>query len=178
MPKSRVGRATDQVQVVRAYSGSLHAFREILRHEGVRGLYRAYPVHQATWAPFNGLYFAVYEKCKAAPPRLPWAYIRYQPSSSRTQSGRSQPKGRQAQPSCIGSRQAVVAPNPNSPRSPQIESRSSRLFQIWSNPIQAESRPNLGEVIPHQVERSPNLVEPTPKPVKPMRMYCPLQRCD
>lgn len=53
-----------QLKVKSAYSGSFHAFREILRHEGLLGLYRAFPIHQVTWAPFNGCYFMVYEKLK------------------------------------------------------------------------------------------------------------------
>ena len=51
--------ATDQ-----KYGGSFTAFRNIIAEEGVRVLYRAYWMHQATWAPFNGLYFAVYEHLK------------------------------------------------------------------------------------------------------------------
>ncbi|CAJ1328498.1 unnamed protein product [Effrenium voratum] len=50
--------------VATAYSGSFDAFRKILQHEGAIGLYRAFPIHQVTWAPFNGCYFMVYEKLK------------------------------------------------------------------------------------------------------------------
>ena len=46
--------------------GSWNAVRTILRREGLRGFYPAYWVHQATWAPFNGLFFAIYEACKDA----------------------------------------------------------------------------------------------------------------
>lgn len=53
-----------QVKAVQSYSGSFDAFASILRHEGAHGLYRAFPIHQATWAPFNGCYFMIYEKCK------------------------------------------------------------------------------------------------------------------
>jgi len=53
-----------QVKVANAYTGSFDAFRQILQHEGVVGLYRAFPIHQVTWAPFNGCYFMVYEKLK------------------------------------------------------------------------------------------------------------------
>ncbi|CAK9003769.1 unnamed protein product [Durusdinium trenchii] len=42
-----------QVKVANAYTGSFDAFR-----------YRAFPIHQVTWAPFNGCYFMVYEKLK------------------------------------------------------------------------------------------------------------------
>ena len=38
--------------------------KQIVRHEGVLGLYRAYIIHQFVWAPFNGLYFTTYEKTK------------------------------------------------------------------------------------------------------------------
>mmetsp|Transcript_104087 Transcript_104087/g.315941 ORF Transcript_104087/g.315941 Transcript_104087/m.315941 type:complete len:294 (+) Transcript_104087:84-965(+) len=48
----------------RAYTGSFNAFSHIMKHEGLVGLYRAFPVHQLTWAPFNGCYFMIYEKCK------------------------------------------------------------------------------------------------------------------
>lgn len=53
-----------QVKVANAYSGSFDALRKILQHDGVVGLYRAFPIHQVTWAPFNGCYFMVYEKLK------------------------------------------------------------------------------------------------------------------
>jgi hypothetical protein len=53
-----------QLKTTEAYSGSLNALKQIIRHEGIKGLYRAYWMHQLTWAPFNGLYFAVYESTK------------------------------------------------------------------------------------------------------------------
>ena len=53
-----------QVSTVENFGGSWSAFRNIIRHEGVLGLYRAYWMHQLTWAPFNGLYFSLYEECK------------------------------------------------------------------------------------------------------------------
>ena len=53
-----------QMKVEEAYGGSLNALRRIVRSEGVAGLYRAYFVHQLTWAPFNGLYFMIYERSK------------------------------------------------------------------------------------------------------------------
>ena len=46
--------------------GSWNAVRTILRREGLRDSIPAYWVHQATWAPFNGLFFAIYEACKDA----------------------------------------------------------------------------------------------------------------
>eukprot|EP00933_Yihiella_yeosuensis_P073692 TRINITY_DN82407_c0_g1_i1.p1 TRINITY_DN82407_c0_g1~~TRINITY_DN82407_c0_g1_i1.p1 ORF type:complete len:172 (+),score=16.90 TRINITY_DN82407_c0_g1_i1:1-516(+) len=54
-----------QVKVSTSYSGSYHALVNIMKHEGAFGLYRAFPIHQMTWAPFNGCYFMIYEKCKA-----------------------------------------------------------------------------------------------------------------
>ena len=40
------------------YSGSSGALQQIIAKEGVRGLYRAYWIHQATWCPFNGKWAA------------------------------------------------------------------------------------------------------------------------
>ena len=48
------------------------AVAKIVRAEGVRGFYPAYWIHQATWAPFNGLYFSIYEACKEAADRRGW----------------------------------------------------------------------------------------------------------
>merc|ERR1712226_890143 len=53
-----------QVKVKHTYTGSVDALKQILHGEGLRGLYRAFPIHQMTWAPFNGCYFMIYEKCK------------------------------------------------------------------------------------------------------------------
>lgn len=47
------------------YSGSVGALRSIIASEGVHGLYRAYWIHQATWCPFNGLYFMIYDSTKS-----------------------------------------------------------------------------------------------------------------
>eukprot|EP00931_Biecheleriopsis_adriatica_P014087 TRINITY_DN11572_c0_g1_i2.p1 TRINITY_DN11572_c0_g1~~TRINITY_DN11572_c0_g1_i2.p1 ORF type:complete len:254 (+),score=38.99 TRINITY_DN11572_c0_g1_i2:35-796(+) len=55
-----------QLKVTNAYSGSFNACKQILLHEGAVGLYRAFPIHQMTWAPFNGCYFAVYEAFRQA----------------------------------------------------------------------------------------------------------------
>lgn len=44
---------------------SAGALSIIMRREGVRGLYPAYFVHQFTWMPFNGIYFAIYEAARA-----------------------------------------------------------------------------------------------------------------
>mmetsp|Transcript_40841 Transcript_40841/g.73753 ORF Transcript_40841/g.73753 Transcript_40841/m.73753 type:complete len:318 (-) Transcript_40841:93-1046(-) len=53
-----------QVKVAEVYTGSFHAFGQIMRKEGLMGLYRAFPIHNLTWAPFNGFYFCIFEKCK------------------------------------------------------------------------------------------------------------------
>lgn len=44
--------------------GSWNAVLTIWGREGLRGFYPAYWVHQATWMPFNGIFFAIYEACK------------------------------------------------------------------------------------------------------------------
>jgi solute carrier family 25 (mitochondrial citrate transporter), member 1 len=53
-----------QVSTTENFGGSYSAFKNILKNEGVKGLYRAYWMHQLTWAPFNGLYFTIYEGFK------------------------------------------------------------------------------------------------------------------
>uniref|UniRef100_A0A7S1UI93 Mitochondrial carrier protein n=1 Tax=Phaeomonas parva TaxID=124430 RepID=A0A7S1UI93_9STRA len=53
-----------QMTVKETYGGSLQALQRIIKTEGVLGLYRAYWIHQLTWAPFNGLYFTLYESFK------------------------------------------------------------------------------------------------------------------
>lgn len=53
-----------QVKTEQSYGGSYNAFKNIVKNEGAVGLYRAYWMHQLTWAPFNGLYFAIYEQLK------------------------------------------------------------------------------------------------------------------
>ena len=53
-----------QVNTLKEYGGSMNAFLNIVKYEGIRGLYRAYWMHQLTWAPFNGLYFSIYEQLK------------------------------------------------------------------------------------------------------------------
>jgi len=53
-----------QVSTTENFGGSYSAFKNIVKNEGVMGLYRAYWMHQLTWAPFNGLYFTIYEGFK------------------------------------------------------------------------------------------------------------------
>lgn len=54
-----------QIKVTHSYSGSFTAFAHITKAEGILGLYRAFPIHQMTWMPFNACYFMLYEKFKA-----------------------------------------------------------------------------------------------------------------
>merc|ERR1711971_171687 len=53
-----------QVQAREHHPGAIALFKSIVRNEGLRGLYRAFPIHQLTWAPFNGCYFMLYERLK------------------------------------------------------------------------------------------------------------------
>jgi hypothetical protein len=50
-----------QIKTVETYGGSMNALKQIVAKEGFLGLYRAYWLHQLTWAPFNGLYFTCFE---------------------------------------------------------------------------------------------------------------------
>jgi hypothetical protein len=50
-----------QIKTVETYGGSFNALRQIIAKEGFLGLYRAYWLHQLTWAPFNGIYFTCFE---------------------------------------------------------------------------------------------------------------------
>ena len=43
-----------------------------MKQEGALGLYPAYWMHQATWAPFNGLFFAAYEAAKGFAAARDW----------------------------------------------------------------------------------------------------------
>jgi solute carrier family 25 iron transporter 28/37 len=44
-----------QIKTVETYGGSMNALKQIVAKEGFMGLYRAYWLHQLTWAPINGL---------------------------------------------------------------------------------------------------------------------------
>ncbi|KAL3809982.1 hypothetical protein ACHAXA_007758 [Cyclostephanos tholiformis] len=46
------------------YNGSLDALRQILRTEGMRGIYKGYGATLASFGPFSALYFMFYEQCK------------------------------------------------------------------------------------------------------------------
>merc|ERR1719210_1681799 len=54
-----------QLKVTRPHGSSLGAFSQILRCQGLLGLYRALPIHQVTWGLFSGIYLATYEQCKS-----------------------------------------------------------------------------------------------------------------
>ena len=53
-----------KIQTTENYGGSYNATKQIIKNEGLIGLYRAFWIHQATWVPFNGIYFSVYEFAK------------------------------------------------------------------------------------------------------------------
>lgn len=46
------------------YRGDVDAFRQILKTEGMRGLYRAYGATVGSFGPFSALYFMFYENIK------------------------------------------------------------------------------------------------------------------
>ena len=46
------------------YLGDVDAFRQILKTEGLRGLYRAYGATVGSFGPFSALYFMFYEHIK------------------------------------------------------------------------------------------------------------------
>jgi hypothetical protein len=46
------------------YRSDRDAIKQILRTEGIRGLYRAYGATVLSFGPFSGLYFMFYEKIK------------------------------------------------------------------------------------------------------------------
>ena len=54
-----------QIKTVETYGGSWNAMKQIISKEGVLGLYRAYWMHQLTWAPFNGIYFTCFEAVRS-----------------------------------------------------------------------------------------------------------------
>jgi hypothetical protein len=47
------------------YSGSFDALRQIIKTEGIRGIYKGYGATLASFGPFSALYFMFYEQCKA-----------------------------------------------------------------------------------------------------------------
>ncbi|KAJ8903150.1 hypothetical protein NDN08_004261 [Rhodosorus marinus] len=48
-----------------ASASSIAAFRDLLRHEGLRSLFRGYALTVGTFGPYSMLYFAAYEQWKA-----------------------------------------------------------------------------------------------------------------
>lgn len=47
------------------YKGSWDALQQIIRTEGMRGIYRGYLATLGSFGPFSALYFVFYERCKA-----------------------------------------------------------------------------------------------------------------
>lgn len=47
------------------YNGSFDALRQIIKAEGIRGIYKGYGATLASFGPFSALYFMFYEQCKA-----------------------------------------------------------------------------------------------------------------
>lgn len=46
------------------YSNDIDAVKQILKHEGVRGIYKAYGATVFSFGPFSALYFLFYENLK------------------------------------------------------------------------------------------------------------------
>jgi hypothetical protein len=46
------------------YNGSADAFKKILKHEGIRGIYKGYGATMMSYGPFSALYFLFYEELK------------------------------------------------------------------------------------------------------------------
>ena len=46
------------------YKGSWDALQQIIRTEGMKGIYRGYGATLASFGPFSALYFVFYERCK------------------------------------------------------------------------------------------------------------------
>lgn len=46
------------------YSSDVNALKQVLKVEGLRGLYKAYPATVFSFGPFSALYFMFYEKLK------------------------------------------------------------------------------------------------------------------
>jgi len=53
-----------QVKTTNVYGSSYKMLFGIVKTEGPFGLYRAFWIHQATWVPFNGMYWGVYDYIK------------------------------------------------------------------------------------------------------------------
>jgi len=52
------------VKNAHVYSGSYDGLRQILRDQGIRGLYKGYGATMVSYGPYSALYFALYEKMK------------------------------------------------------------------------------------------------------------------
>jgi len=55
---------TDTEKVTRRYNNSFHALKQIVKTEGVRGIYRGYGATLLSFGPFSALYFVFYEHLK------------------------------------------------------------------------------------------------------------------
>lgn len=47
-----------------AYSGSIDAFKTIIKQEGMRGLYKGYNATIFSYGPFSAVYFLLYEEVR------------------------------------------------------------------------------------------------------------------
>ena len=62
--KERLQVQHPEMHTNRCYRNSSHAFREIMKHEGWRGIYKGYAATLGSFGPFSALYFVFYEKLK------------------------------------------------------------------------------------------------------------------
>lgn len=53
-----------QLKTKENFGSSSNALKQIVKQEGVAGLYRAYWLHQFTWMPYNGIYFSCYDSAR------------------------------------------------------------------------------------------------------------------
>jgi hypothetical protein len=54
-----------QLKTTENFGSSSNALKQIVKQEGVAGLYRAYWLHQFTWMPYNGIYFSCYDSVRS-----------------------------------------------------------------------------------------------------------------
>ena len=53
-----------QIKTTENFGSSSNAVRQIIKVEGIKGLYRAIWLHQMTWMPYNGIYMTCYDKTR------------------------------------------------------------------------------------------------------------------
>ena len=68
----------ERLQVSNTYRNSWHGLSEIVKHEGLSGLYKGYGATLASFGPFSAFYFLFYAKSKV------WAKQQQQPAVSST----------------------------------------------------------------------------------------------